>query len=185
MSHITTASAVAHRPTDDRAYPLRRIHAVAAGGMLLSVAAIAVQAIDVPVGVRATITVLFAVIVPGGSVVIGLVAGGVGVRHGSSIRFRLPPTTLGALVIPISVSVLIATAQLMLWFDVWAPIMATVVLAGLCPPALLGAVAALHRRRSPAPAERDGAAGTSGVDLPPRVVRVGSPEDGRTTPWPA
>jgi hypothetical protein len=48
---------------------------------------------------------------------------------------------LGALVMPLSVSVLIATAQAMLWLRTWRPTEAMVLLASVSVPALLAVVA--------------------------------------------
>jgi hypothetical protein len=91
--------------------------------------------------IRATATTLFALTVPGATLIAVLLLRGMGVRRRRSANVRLPDVVLGALVMPLSVSVLIATAQAMLWLRTWRPTEAMVLLASVSVPALLAVVA--------------------------------------------
>ena len=126
-----------------------RLRTLMAAGVVLSVATAATQVVPVAPPVRAAVTLVFAMVGPGAAVVATLLlCGATASRDGRAISFRLPPVVLAALVVPASVTVLVMTAQTMLWLQVWRPAAALVVLAIVSAAPLLAAATALVRSGS-------------------------------------
>lgn len=90
---------------------LVRLRALMAAGVALSLAAAAAQVMAMPSVIRTTVTLVFAVIGPGAAVIAVLLLYGAAVRDRRVIVFRLSPVVMGALVLPLSVTVLVVTAQ--------------------------------------------------------------------------
>lgn len=121
-----------------------RLRTLVAAGVVLSVATAATQVMPVAPPVRAAVTLVFAMVGPGAAVVATLLLCGAATsRDGRAISLRLPPVVLAALVVPASVTVLVLTAQTMLWLQIWRPAAALVVLAIVSAAPLLAAVTAL------------------------------------------
>lgn len=133
---------------------LVRLRALMAAGVALSVAAAAAQVMAMPSVIRTTVTLVFAVIGPGAAVIAVLLLCGAAVRDRRVIVCRLSPVVMGALVLPLSVTVLVVTAQTMLWLQVWRPAAAIAVL-GIASAALLLAAGVALVRPGGAAAEAD------------------------------
>lgn len=109
-----------------------------------------------PETIGAAVATLFVLSLPGAALITVLLLSGAGVRRARAMELRLSPVVLGALVIPLSLSALIATAQLMLWLRIWRPTEAMVLLGGLSVAILWAAAVRLTRQ--------DGTAGADDVD---------------------